>query len=133
MASPTIYIPTFIPSFQARYDNGEDKDFLNRELLKMDWITTDLRLEVIALFPSRDEKDPATGKRDHDAFVTKAQILFPVGRLFASFKQLDQVSKLFLEAWAISKVHGQRKIYCAHGESRGKKRKLHLVTSMQRK
>jgi hypothetical protein len=133
MAACTVYIPTFFPPFRARYDNGEDREALNRELLKMDWITTDLRLEVIALFPTRDEKDPASGKRDHDAFVTKAKILFPQGRLFASFKQLDQVSKLFLEAWAVCKVHGQRKIYCAHGVSRGKKPKLHHDTSLQRK
>jgi hypothetical protein len=50
--------------------------------------------------------------------------------MFASFKQLDQVAKLFLDAWAISKVHGQSKIYCAHGVSHGKSPKLHSIVTM---
>jgi hypothetical protein len=43
--------------------------------------------------------------------------------MFASFKQLNQVAKLFLDAWAIPKVHGQSKIYCAHELSCGKTEK----------
>jgi hypothetical protein len=82
---------------------GEDRDSLNHELLKMDWITSDLHSEIISplLYPSSDEKDPATGTRqDQDAFVllVKAQILFPKCRIFASFKQLDWLAKLCLEA-----------------------------------
>ena len=42
MTAHTVYIPTFLPAYRARFDNGEDKDALKRELLKMDWITTDL-------------------------------------------------------------------------------------------
>jgi hypothetical protein len=56
----------------------------------MDWITSDLHSEIFALlYPSSDENDPATGRQDRDAFVVKAKILFPKGRIFASFKQLD--------------------------------------------
>jgi hypothetical protein len=48
-----------------------------------------------------------------------------MGRLFASFKQLNQVAKQFLDAWAISKVNAQSKICCSHGVSCGKTKKLH--------
>jgi hypothetical protein len=70
----------------------------------MDWITSDLHSDIISplLYPSSDEKDPATGTRqDQDVFVllVKAHILFPKGRIFASFKQLDWLAKLCLEAW----------------------------------
>jgi hypothetical protein len=131
MAS-VIYIPTFLPAYEQRFANGEDKDAINRELLLKDWITTDLRNEIITLYPSAAEKDPVTGKRDHAAFIAKAKMMFPVGRMFASFKQIDQVAKLFLDAWAISKVNGQSKIYCAHGLSRGKTKQLHSTVSMRR-
>ena len=36
--------------------------------------------------------------------------------MFASFTQLVQASKLFLDAWAIQKVHGQKKITCHYGK-----------------
>jgi hypothetical protein len=68
---------------------------LNYELLKKDWITTDLRHEIIGLYPSTHEKNSETGKHDPAAFVAKATILF------ASFKQLDQVAKLFFDVWAL--------------------------------
>ena len=129
----TIYIPTFFPEYEQRFADGEDKEILNAELKKKDWITTDLLTEIIGLYPSTTEKDPVSGKRDHAAFVAKAQLLFPKGRLFASFKQLDQVAKLFLDAWAISKVHAQSKICCSHGVSRGKTQRLHPNILLQRK
>jgi len=129
----TLYIPSFFSSYEERLANGEDKKDLNHELLQKDWITTGLRDEISDLYPSDTEKDPDTGQRDHAAFVEKATLLFPLGRLFASFKQLDQASKLFLDAWAVSKVHGQSKIYCAHGISRGKQvNKRHYDVGMQR-
>ena len=132
MAS-VIYIPTFLAEYEQRFANGEDKDAINREIQLQDWLTTDLRKEIITLYPTAAEKDRVTGKRDHDAFQTKAKILFPVGRIFASFKQIDQVAKLFLDAWAISKVNGQSKIYCAHGLSRGKfKKNLHNTVALRR-
>jgi hypothetical protein len=129
----TLYIPTFFPDYEHRLENGEDMHSLNRELLKKDWITTDLCTEINQLYPSIAEKDPVTGKRDHAAFIVKARTLFPIGRVFASFKQLDQVAKQFLDAWAISKVHAQSKICCSHGVSRGKTQKLHSDITLQRK
>jgi hypothetical protein len=71
------------------------------------------------------------GWMDTQSFIVKS--LFPEGHIFATFKQLDQSAKLFLDAWAISKVHGQSKIYCAHGISRGKSTKLCSDVSLQRK
>jgi hypothetical protein len=50
------------PAIEARLCNGEDKYSLNRELLKMDWMTSNLHREIISLHPSSDEKDPTTGR-----------------------------------------------------------------------
>jgi hypothetical protein len=122
-----VYIPTFLLGYEEHLFNGENKLALNRELLKKDWLTTDLCHEIIGLYPSVHKKDPDTGKREQAAFVAKATIIFPLGRIFASFKQLDQVAKLFIDMWAIAKVHGHGKIYCAHGVSHGKFQKLHSI------
>ena len=109
-----------IPSFHARYskefkDGPKTPKMLSAEMLKEDWLTDDLRLEIQSLFPDSNEKD-GTGQRCPEAFQRKIGFLFPPGRVFASFTQLVQASKLFLDAWAIQKVHGQKKITCHYGK-----------------
>jgi hypothetical protein len=131
--APTVHLPTFLPAYQERFDKGEDKTALNRQLLLRDWITPGLRAEIVSLYPAAGEKEADTGRRDQDVFIVKAKSLFPEGCFFASFKQLDQAAKLFLDAWAISKVHGQSKIYCARGISRGKSTKLCSDVCLQQK
>ena len=53
--------------------------------------------------------------------------------MFASFTQLVQASKVFLDAWAVQKVHGQKKITCSYGINRGKKAERHEDPTKQRK
>jgi hypothetical protein len=45
-------------------------------------------------------------------FKVKAAKILPNGRIFVSFKQLDQISKMFLDALAINKVHVTKWIHC---------------------
>jgi hypothetical protein len=90
--------------------------------------------EIIQLCIALSPKRSLTPKCDLVPFVANVMIVFPKGRMFARFKQLDQVAKLFLDAWVISKVHGgQSKIHCAHGLSHGKSQQLHSAVSLQRK
>ncbi len=101
----TIYIPTFLD--EALLSNMLITD-LNAELLKKNWLTPDLVREIESCFPSKEEiSNTAKGDniRDLVAFKVKAAKLLPKGRIFVSFKQLDQVSKMFLDdAWAINKI-----------------------------
>jgi hypothetical protein len=108
MMEPIVYIPTFLPAYKKGFANGEDKQHLNRQLLLKDWITPDLQAEIIPLYPSASEKEPDNGQRD-DSFSCRTY--------FASFKQLDQAAKLFLDAWAILKVLMVRVRFIVHMES----------------
>jgi hypothetical protein len=56
-------------------------------------------------------------QQDYEGYLWKIAILFPVGRWFASFKQLTQACGMFLETWAVVKVHLQKKIWCFYGMS----------------
>jgi hypothetical protein len=44
------------------------------------------------------------------AFQHKISQLFASGRIFASFKQLDQVADMFLDAWAAKKTTHSKSI-----------------------
>jgi hypothetical protein len=128
-----VSIPVFRDMYLKRLVDGlvEPKK-LSSDMLKEDWVTDELRLEIESLFPEPHEKDDS-GLRCHDAYKRKISILFPPGRVFASFTQLVQASKVFLDAWAIQKVHGSKKITCHYGKNAGKTKSFHQDLSKQRK
>jgi hypothetical protein len=128
----TVSIPEFRDMFMNQLAEGmEDPKTLSKNMLKRDWLTPDLRLEIQSLFPEAHEKDDS-GLRNHESYERKISILFPPGRVFASFTQLVQASKLFLDAWAIQKVHQSKKITCHYGNT-GKSPSYHPNVSKQRK
>eukprot|EP00957_Ditylum_brightwellii_P164293 12507605-Ditylum_brightwellii.AAC.1 len=60
-------------------------------LSKNNWITSELRKEVLKLFPTKEDIGVSDGNcKDRAALARNASILFPVGRIFYSHKQLDQ-------------------------------------------
>jgi hypothetical protein len=82
---------------------------LNADLLQKNWLKTPdlVRENQISNTPVGDNV------RDWEAFKVKAVKLLPKGRIFVSFKKLDHVSKMFLDApWAINKVHVTQRIHC---------------------
>ena len=85
----TLYLPAF-------YDNV--KNLSTKELGEKDWITEDLLREIQSCLPSPEDVG-ADGKRDPGALRRNCEKLFPVGRTFASFKQIHQSLKEFGKAW----------------------------------
>jgi hypothetical protein len=72
-------------------------------------------------------------EQEYEVYLRKIAILFPVGRHFASFKQLTQACEMFLDAWrAVVKVHSQKKSECFYGKSTKKKPDLHIIPEKQR-
>jgi hypothetical protein len=109
---------------------------LNAELLKKNWLTPDLVREIESSFPTKEQiSNTAEGDniRDLEAFKVMAAKLLPKGRIFVSFKQLDEVSKMFLDAWAINKVHITKRICCFYAEPCNKKSRLHEDPAKLRK
>jgi hypothetical protein len=127
---PILHLPEFLVGNDAAAffeSHGPD------EMKNLDWMTPDLIKEVEACYPTASEVNQGTeNSRDLDAFKRKAELLFPVGRVFASYKQLNQAAGRFLDAWAIQKVHVSKSIRCHFGKST-KKRKLNPDESKRRK
>jgi hypothetical protein len=126
----TIYIPDFLPEYNLSSLSLDDQ---NQQLLQKDWLTTGLQDEIQALFPKSHEiKANDDNKRDPIAFQRQISKIFPSGRIFASFKQLDQAADMFLGAWAVKKTTHSKSIQCAYSSSHDKKRK-HADPSRRRK
>jgi hypothetical protein len=68
--------------------------------------------EVEALHPTKDRINSSNGERDKAIFEENCIKLFAPGRKFASSRQLTQVAKLFLDAWAVNGTSQGKKIAC---------------------
>ena len=108
-------IPPFLESkFSSACTHNTHKN-VNAELLqKMDWITPELKMEISSHFPSQNDID-INGNCDKEKFKVHCELMFPVGRIFASAKQIHQVSTMFLDAWGVSCASSGKKISCHYG------------------
>jgi hypothetical protein len=89
----------FVPDFLREYSLSEQSllEEQKNELLGKDWLTSGLIHEIHSLYPTCLEiKTDDDNNRDRTAFEHKISQLFPSGRIFASFKQLDQAAEMFL-------------------------------------
>ena len=97
---PTLYIPTFREELLNQTDLSHDS--IHDEFQKRNWLTSGLIKEVEALYPTKDHINSSNGERDKAIFEENCNKLFALGRKFASSRQLTQVAKLFLDAWAVN-------------------------------
>jgi hypothetical protein len=108
----TLYIPDFLQEYSL-----SDKSLVEQknELLRKDWLTSGLTYEIEAMFPTpTDIQVNDDDKRDEIAFQHKIAQLFPVGRIFASFKQIDQAADMFLGVPGLSRRPATPKASSAH-------------------
>jgi hypothetical protein len=127
----TLYIPDFVQEFS---DSGKSPHEQNTELLQKDWLTPGLIHEIQTLFPNPSEINSSDdNKRDPLAFQRKIALLFPCGRMFASFKQIDQAADMFLGAWAIKKTMHSKSIQCSYSSTHDKKDRKHTNPDKRRK
>jgi hypothetical protein len=88
----TLYIPDFLREYSLSEQSVEEQ---KNELLRRNWLTSGLIHEIHSLYPTCSEiKTDDDNKRDPTAFEHKISQLFPPGRIFASFKQLDQATDM---------------------------------------
>ena len=133
MTECTLHIPSFLDDYVL---STSDKSLLSSQsdvLKKKDWLTAGLTDEVRSMAPARDEiKRQNDNERDKEAFERNAAQLFPKGRQFASYTQLVQATKMFLDSWATQGVHEQKRIVCHYSESRKKKKTVALSDATNR-
>jgi hypothetical protein len=127
----TLFIPNFLQEYSLSNKSLEEQ---SKELLGKDWFTSGLTYQIESLFPTpTDIQVNDDNKRDPIAFQHKIAQLFPVGHIFASFYQIDQVADMFLGAWAIKKTSHSKSIQCAYSTTHDKKDRKHPDVSKRRK
>jgi hypothetical protein len=119
VVSRTLYLPDFL---ESELQSGDDIQVINKRLLGKNWLTTGLVEEISSLFPKAADISSSSGERNKEMFVDNCTQLFEKGRIFASFKQLDQTADMFLEAWAVSKSHNGKRISCSFSQDTRKKK-----------
>jgi hypothetical protein len=103
-----LYIPDFVQEYNL---SGKTLNEQNTQLLQKDWLTPGLIHEIETFFPTPSEiNSDDDNRRDSVAFQRKISLRFPCGRMFASFKQIDQAADMFLGAWAIKKTMHSKSI-----------------------
>jgi hypothetical protein len=112
MADRMLYIPDFL---EAELQSQDDLTVIRDCLQGKNWLTKGLVDEIIQMFPKSDDIDPTTGERDQTKFSESCSKLFPLDRMFASEKQVEQAASMFLDAWAVVKAHNGKKIICHYG------------------
>jgi hypothetical protein len=126
-----LYIPDFVQEYSF---SGKTLDEQNTQLLQKDWLTPGLIHEIETLFPNPSEiNSDDDNRRDSVAFQRKISLLFPCGRMFASFKQIDQAADMFLGAWAIKKTMHSKSIQCSYSSTHDKKDRKHPNPDKRRK
>jgi hypothetical protein len=68
--------------------------------------------EVEGLHPTKDHINSSNGEWDKAVFEDNCTKLFAPGSKFASPRELTQVAKRFLDAWAVNGTSQGKKIVC---------------------
>ena len=127
----TLYIPDFVEAYKLSSTSLAKQ---KTELSPKDWLTPGLIEEIEVAFPTCTEINPAEDiEHDSTVFQQKIAKLFPSGRMFASFKQLDQAAAMLLGAWAVKKTLTSKSIRCWYGRTSNKKPRVHSDPSKRRK
>ena len=101
---PDVYAPDWYITLAV---SGKEPLVINAEYKKRNWITAGLLSEIETLYPTGSEITTNTitksCSRDLDAFQVKCTKMFPVGRVFMSYVQLDQCVNYFFKRMELSK------------------------------
>ena len=100
---------------------------LERRFLEADWLTNDYFDELVMNVPTKDEMQPDNVHHStikcKSSFEEKCLRLFPIGRRFVTYRQLEQCIETFLRSWSIMKHRDGNSYKCFYSE--GGKKKIH--------
>jgi hypothetical protein len=145
-AAPPVLLPPFdapLPATPASFDSLHLPDFVDdhdpdnpqskKELEKGKWVTFGLKLKE-CLPTCVDVSLDGDNRRDSQSLQVAASRTSPVGRIFASSEQLEQVCRQFADPWAFQITHSGKKLTCHFALSIHKQsRRLHADETKRRK
>lgn len=115
-----IYIPDW---YEEVMTSSEDKEAIEKDLKQRCWVTDDLSTEIRNHYPTSDEiivnRSIGNCTRDMTAFQKKCAAVFPTGRIFMSYKQVQQAAKHFLTGWNCKKSGGGMFVSCFYSKRQG--------------
>ena len=135
----------YIPEFRMKYQDWNQFPPVDYAgvIKGYDWLTTELYNEITTASPlSTDISCGGHNNRDPVECAKAAKKLFPIGRVFSSPEQIDQMLIKFSHKWGFKKTHPGNFLGCYYGtsvhtKSRGKefnscgnpvkKRKTHSI------
>lgn len=126
-----LYVPGFVEEYRLLNLSVEEQ---KRKLLLQNWLNSSLVKEITSYFPQQCDINRNDGnRRDPEAFRDNVSKMFPVGRLFASSKQLDQAAEMLLSNWGVKKVHNAKSIRCFFSAPTNSGRKKAVPDSAKRR
>ena len=97
---------------------------IETEFLRADWIIPQLFDELNEAAPSSYEGNSRTDsfykQQRLTEFAEKCNSLFPLGRKFVNYRQLDEYVTQFLHSWKIAKNRNGYSFRCFYAESKRK-------------
>ena len=124
-ATAEPYSPDFY--FNDMTDTSLSHEQLEKRFLDAEWLTNELMDEIIDHMPTKQDMEPDniqySATKSKETFERYCKRLFPVGRKFVNYKQLEQYLDLFLKQWSIRKHRDGYTYKCFY--SQGKKKKKH--------
>jgi hypothetical protein len=110
-----IYVPDFCDvSVDSAIADGTrlGLETARNFLQDQNWITRDLLVHLEQFYPQDGDITPGSGIRNPEAFKRACSSVFEKGCIYASSKQLTQVSQLLLDKWGAKSVSLGKKICC---------------------
>ena len=109
-------------SYEASYPEFYKKTMIDESLshaeveskfLKENWLTEELTNQLIEHSPCLPKNTDSTSDfSPNSLFEDKCKNLFPIGRMFCNYLQLDQYVTLFLKSWKIMKNRDGNSFRC---------------------
>ena len=112
-----MYTPSF---YRQEITSNKSNDDIANIFQKANWITPDLQAEIESCYPSPGEWTSNSIERNisysKQAYAQKSDKLFPVGRVFRNFRQLQQIAEIFNNAWSVHKMVNSNAIHCSYSK-----------------
>ena len=123
-----LYEPTFKQLMIMQAHTKQQKEDVHKKFLRKNWLTEDLSKEIYEAAPKEGDVTKSTGKRDKESFKLACLSMFPVGRIFSSCIQIQQVARNFLDQWAVSSTCTGKQIRCFFSNPPNRKKKKQEAT-----
>ena len=110
------------------YYSNESDDINQIKLMNENWVTPSLEEEMRQYYPKSSDitRDPLTNDvyMGNNSFSENFSKMFPNGRQFLNYIQLNQAIKIFSKHWNMLSKGNSKAIFCSYSHIPAKKKVL---------